>query len=151
MKEKAATCLESTWQERETEDVQGGLITVRYCLNYTAQKLARMCLQNRQITIGNGVAETVHYCALRHCALFYVRYYRLGAAGDDGRFGKRGDLLNTNKRSSIDSKVPPHYTTARQHSAQRGRRRFYRCSRGRRRYFLHIKALRERREKTILM
>ena len=148
MKEKAATCLESTWQERETEDVQGGLITVRYCLNYTAQKLARMCLQNRQITIGNGVIGTVHYCALRHCALFYVRYYRLGAAGDDGGFGKRGDLLNTNKRSSIDSKVPPHYTTARQHcSAQRGRRRFNRCSRERR-YFLHIKG---RLEKTILM
>ena len=77
------------------------------------------------------VALSVNSCVLRRCALFYVRYYRLGAraAGErDGRrrrrrrkgFGKRGDLLNTNECSSMNSKVPHHYTT----DAQRGRRRF---------------------------
>ena len=69
----------------------------------------------RQVRGGlhHGVVASVYYFVLRHCALFYVRYYRLGAAGDDegGGFGKRGDLLNTNECSSMNSKVPHHYTT----------------------------------------
>ena len=51
-------------------------------------------------------------------------------------FGKRGDLLNTNECSSMNSKVPHHYTT----DAQRGRRRFNACGSGRERGILHIKA-----------
>ena len=120
--------VESTWQEeRMCRDfrlighcLRNSMSYYQPCFTKISNESGTKCETSR------GVILSVHYCALRHCALFYVRYYRLGAAGDEESFGKRGDLLNTNECSSMNSKVPPHYTTT--HKG-RGGRRFNTCSR----------------------
>ena len=136
--------VESTWQEeRMCRDFRlighclgNSMSYYEPCFTKIGNESGTKCETSRR-----GVILSVHYCALRHCALFYVRYYRLGAAGDDARrrvFGKRGDLLNTNECSSMNSKVPPHHTTTQQ------REEDVSIHGAGKEVFLHIKALKRR-------
>ena len=136
MNEGKGSNLESTWQE---ERVCRDFRLIGYCMGREILYFTKISNESgTKCEPSRGVILSVHYCALRHCALFYVRYYRLGAAGDDARgVLASAEICRTrNERSSMNSKVPPHHTTTQQreedvsiHAA------------GKEVFLLHIKAL----------